>query len=73
MGYPAQNLRELMSLARMLREFAHAHADENRHDLFLSAAVELEARAHLIATTNDVADKDLLRDSALHAPVNCLV
>jgi hypothetical protein len=73
MSYAAENLRDLLSLARLLRRFAEQHTQDNRHDLFLSAAVALEARAHMIATAQNIESHARERDVALHAPVNCLV
>lgn len=67
----AQNLRDLLSLARMLRRFAQHHEYDPNRTLFLAAATALEARAHAIATLPGGAA--LERDAALHAPVNRLV
>jgi hypothetical protein len=71
MGYAVHDLRELLSVARMLRGFAEEHAYDNNHDLFLSTAVALEARAHFMATTIHM--DTLESDTAIHAPVNMLV
>ena len=74
MGQTAQNLRDMLSLARMLRRFAMEQTHDNHHVLFISTAIALEARAHYLATTPEaVAIVELERDDALHAPVNCLV
>ncbi len=51
MGNAVQGLRDLLSLARMLRSFAEEHVHDNCHALFLSTAVALEARARFIATS----------------------
>jgi hypothetical protein len=72
MSYVAQNLRDLLSLARLLRRFAEQHAQDNHHDLFLSTAVALEARAHMIADAQPVTASSMDRDAALHAPVDCV-
>ena len=72
MAANAQNLRDLLSLARMLRRFAQDHAYDPNRTLFLAAATALEARAHAIATLPG-GETALQRDAALHAPVNRLV
>ena len=74
MGHAAESLRELLSLARMLRRFALEQTQDNHHVLFISTAIALEARAHLLAESVDApALVDVERDNALHAPVNCVV
>ena len=71
MGYAVHDLRDLLSLARLLRGFAEEHAHDNNHDLFLNTAVALEARARFMATTNNATG--LERDTAIHAPVNLVI
>jgi hypothetical protein len=71
MGYAAQNLRDLLALARMLRDFARRHPRDKNYGLFLSSAAALEAHAHLIAAAAQ--GGDLKRNAALHAPVNVLI
>ena len=71
MGYAVQGLRDLLSLAHMLRGFAEEHINDNYHAVFLSTAVALEARARFIATADHV--EGLEHDTAIHAPVNMLV
>jgi hypothetical protein len=71
MGYAVHDLRELLSLARLLRRFAEEHSRDTTHALFLDTAVSLEARAHFLATAHDVSG--LEQDTALHAPVNMVV
>jgi hypothetical protein len=71
MGYAVQDLRDLLSLARLLRRFAEERHHDHGGDVFLNTAVALEARAHYLATTNDVCG--LEQDTALHAPVNMMV
>jgi hypothetical protein len=73
MGQAAQNLRDLLSLARMLRRFALERSHDNHHVLFVSTAMALEARAHTLATTPQAAAMDLECAGALHAPVDRLV
>jgi hypothetical protein len=74
MSHAAENLRELLSLARLLRRFAQEQTRDNHQLLFVSTAVALEARAQLLATAIEAPGPvDLVRDQALHAPVNCLV
>ena len=74
MSQAAENLRELLSLARLLRRFAQEQTRDNHQMLFVSTAMALEARARLLATAIAApAPVDLMRDKALHAPVNCLV
>lgn len=69
MGQVAQNLRDILSLARMLRGLAGGHANDPTHDEFLATAAELEARAHFLAT-GETAPLNQVRDAALHAPVD---
>jgi hypothetical protein len=71
MAYEAHELRNLLSLARMLRGFAEEHTHDNNHALFLGTAVALEERAHFIANTEDAGD--LEHDTAIHAPVDVMV
>jgi hypothetical protein len=71
MTYEAHGLRNLLSLARMLRGFAEEHAHDNNHALFLSTAVALEERAHFIANAEDTGE--LEHDTAIHAPVDMVV
>ena len=71
MGYAVHDLRDLLSLARLLRRFAEEHAGDSTHALFLDTVVALEARAHFLATANDVTG--LEQDTALHTPVNMVV
>jgi len=74
MSQAAENLRELLSLARLLRRFAKEQTQDNHQVLFVSTAMALEARAQLLATAIAAPDPaDLGRDQALHAPVDCLV
>jgi hypothetical protein len=73
MSQTAENLRELLSLARLLRRFAQEQTQDNHQALFVSTAMALEARARLLATIAAPAPVDPVRDQALHAPVNCLV
>jgi hypothetical protein len=49
MAQDANYLRELLSLARMLRRFALEQGHDNHHVLFISTAMALEARAHDLA------------------------
>jgi hypothetical protein len=72
MASNAQSLRDLLSLARMLRRFAEEHGYDANRELFVATAVALEARAHFIATVPDAEPAMLARDIALHAPVNVL-
>jgi hypothetical protein len=74
MSQSAENLRDLLSLARMLRRFAEERTRDNHHALFLATAVALEDRAHILATAAEApAPVDVKRDYALHVPINCLV
>ena len=73
MAFDAHNLRDLLSLARMLRRFAEQHQYDANRDLFLATAMALEARAHFLATTPNGEPAGLKLDLALHAPVNQLV
>jgi hypothetical protein len=72
MSQAADNLRDLLSLARMLRRFAQENTDDSHQALFLSTAIALESRAALLAGAgNALSSVDLMRDQALHAPVDC--
>ena len=74
MSQAAENLRDLLSLARMLRRFAAEQTYDNHNVLFISTAIALEARAHVLASSLDIpATPEPERDDALHAPVDCLV
>jgi hypothetical protein len=74
MGHAAESLRELLSLARLLRRFAQEQTHDNHHVLFITTAIALEARAQLLAAAIEApAPVDPVRDQALHAPVNCFV
>jgi hypothetical protein len=71
MEHAAHDLRDLLSLARMLRGFAEEHAGDNNRALFLDTAVVLEERAHFIANSEDAGE--LEHETAIHAPVDMLV
>ena len=71
MGKTAENLRDLLSLSRMLRRHAAGHAHESNADLYLAAAAALETRVHLLA--ENVGEADLSHEDVLHHPVNLLV
>jgi hypothetical protein len=74
MSQAAENLRELLSLARLLRRFAQEQTQDNHRALFVSTAMALEARARLMAAAIETPVLvDPVRDQALHAPINCLV
>jgi hypothetical protein len=70
MAINAQNLRDMLSLARLLRRFATERQYDPNRELFLATALALEARAHAIATAPDGETAELERDIALHARVN---
>jgi hypothetical protein len=69
----AQTLRDILSLARLLRRFAEERTCDNHHDLFMTTAAALEDRAHSMANAEEAPAWNLARDPALHAPVNCCV
>jgi hypothetical protein len=73
MAFDAQNMRDLLSLARMLRRFAEQHQYDSRRNLFLVTAAALEARAHALAAAPDGNAGPQERDGALHAPVNRVI
>jgi hypothetical protein len=73
MAFDVQNLRDLLSLARLLRRFAEQHSYDANRELFLATAAALETRAHFLAIAPDGEPAALERDIALHAPVNQLV
>lgn len=73
MALDVHNIRELLSLARLLRHFAlQYHYDINR-ELFLASALALEARARLLANSPDTDPQSLEHELVLHAPVDQLV
>ena len=67
----AQQIRDLVSLARMLRYCADEDAHQAQQDLFLDTAAVLEHRARELAATGDGVDEQ--EDAALHARVNLLI
>jgi hypothetical protein len=69
----AEDLRDLLSLARLLRDFADHHGGDVSRDSFVSTAEALEARVHFLADTPEVDLAILPRDMPLYAPVNRLV
>ena len=71
MAYAAQNLRDILALARLLRDFARRHPHDKNYGLFLSSATALEAHAHMVSTAAQ--GGDIKRGAALHAPVNVLI
>lgn len=73
MASNAQNLRDLLCLARLLRGFAEEHRYDANRELFLATAMALEGRAHLMAAVPDCAKNVMERNAALHARVNLLV
>ena len=72
MGYAAHNLTDFIALARILRECARQHEQGGSHDLLVSAAPAVEARAHFLAQVTG-APGALDRGATLHAPVNLVV
>jgi len=70
MSNAAQNLRDLLALARLLRDFAQRHPRDQNYGLFLSSATALEAHAHMVSTAAQ--GGDIKRGAARHAPVNLL-
>jgi hypothetical protein len=66
----AQHIRDLVSLARMLRTCADEDTHQAQHDLFLDTAAVLEHRARELATSRDLAEDE---DAALHARVDFLI
>jgi hypothetical protein len=71
--HKAHDLRDLLSLARLLRDFADHHDGDASHDQFLSTAEALEAQAHIMADTPDLNLTGLFPDRSLYAPVNRLI
>jgi hypothetical protein len=53
-GSKAQQLRELLRLAKMLRQHVSDTSDTHYIELFLEAANALEARAHRLAHGDEV-------------------
>lgn len=73
MARDVQNLRDLLSLARLLRRFAEQHNYDANRELFLATAAALEARTHFLATAPAGETAALERAIAPHAPINQLV
>ena len=73
MGQAIKDLRDYLSLARMLRRFADSHPADANQDLFVAAATALEGRARLLADHEPVPREELARDIALHAAINLVV
>jgi hypothetical protein len=73
MGQAVKDLRDYLSLARVLRRFVDSHPADANHDLFVTTATALEARARFLAQTHRVRPEELRRDVALHAPVNLVI
>jgi hypothetical protein len=67
MSRAAQNLKDVLSLARLLRRMAERHAQDSLQDEFLSIAGELETRADVHAAESRPAG------DRLHAPVNLVI
>ena len=70
MGYTAQNSRDFLALARMLRDYARRHAGDGNNALFLSTAAVLEGQAQL-AASGPLADAKL--GDPLHHPINVVI
>ena len=73
MGTGTQNLRDVLSLAKLLRRVAERHIHDRFYDQFLSTASELEERANVFARTNQPFAADLEREVVLHAPINLVI
>lgn len=67
-----RDLRDLLALARKLRQLAGESAAESDCDLFLAAAAALEARAHWLAETLP-GDRQDHPAPAGHRPIDLLV
>jgi hypothetical protein len=69
----AEHLRELLAVARKLRNSAQEETDDEYIDLYLRAALALEQRARQLAFNPfDTGTQDLDEEirSVLHKPVN---
>jgi hypothetical protein len=73
MGQAVQNLRDILALARRLRDLARGYTHDRVQGQLLTAAAELEARAQFLATDKDTSPVNIKRDTALHAPVDLLI
>ena len=77
MGYTAQNSRDFLALARMLRDYARRHPGEDNNALFLSTAEVLEGQARLAASTASPArairPRPAESSAALHNPINVVI
>ena len=78
MGYTAQNSRDFLALARMLRNYAERHAGDSNNELFLSTAAVLEGQARLAANAATAAGAVArcgreLQSDVLHHPINVVI
>lgn len=78
MAYTAQNSRDFLALARMLRDYAQRHPGEENNALFLSTAEVLEGQARLAASTagrvaNGVRARAFASSDTLHDPINVVI
>lgn len=73
MGYTAQNSKDFLALARMLRDYAMRHEGDSDNALFLSTAAMLEGQARLAARAAAPRAGDLKRGDVLHNPVNVII
>ena len=71
MGYTAQNSKDFLALARMLRNYAERHAGDCNNALFLSTAAVLEGEARLAAASPVVGPAG--GGDVLHDPINVVI
>lgn len=72
MGYAAQNLRDLLALARVLRRMAQDESHDAHSELLLQSAAALETRAFRLALGSE--DGEGPRGNVIPpAPVNLVV
>jgi hypothetical protein len=70
MAYSAQNFRDLLALARLLRRFAQEQSYDGEHGLLLDTASALEVRAFALANAGGEAGALPPPDKVAHAPVD---
>lgn len=72
MAYAAQDFRDLLALARLLRRHAQEETYDGQHELLLGTAAALETRAFALANAGPAPDPKP-HDDAPPMAVNVLV
>jgi len=73
MGQAVQDLRDMLALARRLREAAAGHPHDRIYHQLLAAAVDIEARAQFLASGQEPPSLDEQLEAKLHSPVNLII